>query len=229
MIILTDQAINSPFGPQIGFGWCSAQSPKPKLHPLEAACLGPRAGDQRRLDFALGRGAARQALAQVLGADPPPVGMDDHGRPDWPPGLTGSIAHSAGLGLAIAARIEIAAGLGLDLEAKNRPISTGLVHKIAHPSERDRIESDPSLARFRLLSLFSAKEAVYKAFSPLIKQPPGFLDAELTWSEAEQTYHGRWLVSLGPGFEAGYPFKVGLDLTRDYLLTSVRLDPARPI
>ena len=69
----------------------------------------------RRLEYLAGRLAAYAAL-QSAGMEQPIVGRQDR-APVWPAGFCGSISHSAGLAVAIAARSHHWRAIGIDIEA----------------------------------------------------------------------------------------------------------------
>src|ERR1044072_3033714 len=69
----------------------------------------------------LGRDAARDALAS-LGAHPGDLAAGPHGA-IWPEGIVGSIAHTDGTAVAIAAHSYDRAALGIDIERGDRRIS----------------------------------------------------------------------------------------------------------
>ena len=130
--------------------------------------------DRHRRDPAretqLGREAARIAL-ESIGAGVSDLGVDRRG-PVWPEGFVGSIAHSAGTAVAIAAKQSDRAGLGIDIERNNRALADGVIDRISTPSERtwlDRVPAGP-------LVLFCAKEATYKALSRFERHPVSFAD-----------------------------------------------------
>lgn len=138
----------------------------PELFPEEAAVVAG-AVDKRRREFAAVRRCARRALAE-LGVAPAPILPGDRGAPRWPPGVVGSLTHCAGYRGAAVARAGDLDAVGIDAEP-NEPLPEGVLPLVAGPGEAARLEglarSRPGLHADRLL--FSAKEAVYKAWFPL--------------------------------------------------------------
>jgi 4'-phosphopantetheinyl transferase EntD len=120
---------------------------------------------------ALGRKAARTALASlhVDGGDLPsgPAG------PSWPDGIVGSIAHTDGTAVAIAARANDRAALGIDLERSDRAISARVLRRISTEVEREWLRT---AGEDMVLALFCAKEATYKALSRFERHPISFYD-----------------------------------------------------
>ncbi|MEP7026320.1 MAG: 4'-phosphopantetheinyl transferase superfamily protein [Actinomycetota bacterium] len=163
------------------------------LFPQEEAYLA-RAVDQRRQEFTAGRACARAALAQ-LGLPPVPIVPGGRGAPQWPDGVVGSITHCAGYRAAVAAAAGDVAALGLDAEPEE-PLPSGLLDVIARPAERARLaalaQSAPGVCWDRLL--FSAKEAVYKAWYPLTGRRLDFGQADVTIAAQAGTFTARLLV-----------------------------------
>jgi 4'-phosphopantetheinyl transferase EntD len=110
------------------------------------------------------------------------------------------------------------------------PLPAGLLADVSLPGERELLRGlarqEPAVSWDRLL--FSAKEAVYKAWFPLAERWLGFEDAELT-------------IDRGGGFSARLlvpgPAPHGETLTRfeghwlvagGLILTAIALPPSRP-
>ncbi|MFD3546458.1 hypothetical protein ACFWUW_12740 [Streptomyces sp. NPDC058655] len=133
---------------------------------------GFRVSPRRRREYLAGRAAAADALAG-LGLSGYPVARTPRGVPIWPPGLAGSISHSAHWAVAIAVSADVAAHCGIDVE---------------EPAD----QADPAA-----LELHSAREAVYKAMSP----GSGLSFHPEQWPLTRSTADGRWTVGqlpLGP-------------------------------
>jgi 4'-phosphopantetheinyl transferase EntD len=156
-----------------------------------------RAVPKRRRDFTAGRLCAREALAR-LGLAPGPLLSDADRVPRWPPGVVGSISHTAGwCGVAVA-RAEQAAGIGLDVEG-DAPLDSRLVERICTPGERKafvRLAPPPAADWPKLV--FSLKEAVYKAYFPLARHFLGFHDVELEIDPAASRFEARLLRADAP-------------------------------
>jgi len=127
----------------------------------------------RQHEFATGRLCARRALA-VLGLDGGNLLPDGDGVPQWPTGLVGSISHSRGVVIAVAARSADCSLLGLDLEKTNR-LRAAAIRKVVHPLEADFVAGDQVKASI----LFSLKEAFYKAQFPRWRTTGNFHDLAL--------------------------------------------------
>jgi 4'-phosphopantetheinyl transferase EntD len=163
------------------------------LFPEEEKAIA-RAVEKRRREFATGRACAREALAR-LGIEARSIPSGARGAPRWPPGAVGSITHCEGFRAAAVARAGDLLTLGIDAEPA-APLPDGLLADVSLPSERAMLRGlalrEPRVSWDRLL--FSAKEAVYKAWFPLAERWLGFEDAELTIHPGERAFLARLLV-----------------------------------
>ncbi len=153
-----------------------------------------RAVEKRRREFVTGRACARRAL-RGLGIAPVAIPNGERGEPVWPPGVVGSITHCAGYRACAVARAEDVLALGVDAEV-HEPLPDGVLEQVVFGRElaiaRDR---GAGVCFDRLL--FSAKEAVYKAWFPLARRWLGFEDADVTIDVGAGTFRARLLVA-GP-------------------------------
>ncbi|MFD3875794.1 4'-phosphopantetheinyl transferase [Streptomyces sp. NPDC058623] len=148
------------------------------LHPEEAALVAG-ATQERREEFTTVRGCARRALA-ALGLPPTPVLPGRRNVPQWPAGVVGSMTHCSGYRAAVLARDTLLMAVGIDAEP-DRPLPRGVLESIALPQELAwaRAAGAGRYCRDRLL--FSAKEAVYKTWYPLVGTELDFEDAALSF------------------------------------------------
>ena len=162
--------------------------------PAEEAQGLRRASSKRRRQFASGRHFARLAIRQLTGSSAP-VPRDPQGRPQWPEGMVGSIAHSERFAAAVAASAGLR-GIGIDLERADR-LGDGrrnarLHQRLFTEEERSRTWEDPRQGTL----MFSAKEAAYKAIHPIAGRCIGFreVEADLDWRERafRIRYLGNW-------------------------------------
>jgi 4'-phosphopantetheinyl transferase EntD len=183
-----------------------------RLFPEEEALLA-RAVGKRRREFTTGRACARRALAG-LGVAPVAILPGTYGAPRWPTGVVGSITHCAGYRAAAVAWAREVRALGIDAEP-HEPLPRGVLGAVALPGEADSVARlgavRPDVHGDRLL--FSAKEAVFKAWSPLTGRSLGYdggevaLDAGGTFTARivaappaagmPVTFAGRWVVEGG--------------------------------
>lgn len=170
------------------------------------------AGAERSRSFRTVRHCARLAMVD-LGLPPAPVVPGLRGEPRWPAGVVGSMTHCAGYRCAALAPVTALCGLGIDAEP-NRPVSPRFLGSVSLPQERAALArlaaGQPHIPWGRLL--FSAKEAVYKVWFPLMRRRLGFGEADVRFCPEGRftarllsaglvvgerritTLHGRWLV-----------------------------------
>jgi 4'-phosphopantetheinyl transferase EntD len=178
-----------------------------RLFPEEEAAIA-RAVQARRADFMAGRACARAALYE-LGIQAVPIVTGRSGAPQWPDGIVGSITHCPGYGAAAVARQENVVSLGIDAEP-NEVLPDGVLDWISVPKERASLfelhATEPAVCWDRML--FSAKEAVYKAWYPLTLRWLGFEQVTITLdpnscsfaaelADPLQLPDGRCLTGLG--------------------------------
>ena len=170
----------------------------------------------RRRDFAAVRSCARACL-QRLGYASVPILPGVGGAPTWPAGIRGSMTHCTGYAAAAVGPHPPISAIGIDAEP-DAPLPDGVLGLIATAAEHDHLAATqrecegPHWDRL----LFSAKEAVYKAWFPLVG---GWLDhheAEISFDTQHRTFtallsrddlilnghhihqlHGRWIRERG--------------------------------
>lgn len=188
------------------------------LFPEETEAVA-RAVDKRRREFTTARACARQALER-LGIGPVPVPRGTDGAPQWPAGVVGSITHCAGYRACAVARSRDVASVGIDAEP-NEATPKGVLGAVSDAGEREHLAGLPAARGSgreihwdRLL--FSAKEAVYKAWYPLTGRWLGFEDARICMDPEKgtftadlrvpgpiiegtrkSTFNGRWIMRDG--------------------------------
>jgi 4'-phosphopantetheinyl transferase EntD len=154
----------------------------------EAASLPSRLPEAQRASAAA-RIVARELLAR-MGIASTPLPKAPSGAPIWPPGIIGSLAHDDRIAVAAVARRAAADALGIDVEPAG-PLPADLLDVVATARERLVLYRDPSRGRL----LFAAKEAVYKAISPLDGVFLEYYDIEIDLgANRAKTRHGRTLV-----------------------------------
>jgi 4'-phosphopantetheinyl transferase EntD len=118
---------------------------------------------ERRNEYITTRSCARRAI-HLLGYRSGTLEPGPDGVPVWPRGATGSLTHCRGFRAAVVAKQGMIAALGLDAEP-NEPLRAGVLESISGcgdvPAGGGRC--DPGGLHADKL-LFSAKEAVYKAW-----------------------------------------------------------------
>ena len=134
--------------------------------------------------FVSGRRCVR-ALQKQLNLPEFEVAPGEFG-PIWPSDLVGSISHSREL---VAATIlRDAVGVGIDIEYERR-LRIDAARRVATREEYSRYSAVPD---FDWTLLFSAKESVFKAFSPLARRYIGFQEVELSLDAATRSFSMRY-------------------------------------
>jgi 4'-phosphopantetheinyl transferase EntD len=169
-----------------------------ELFEAERRAMG-RAVEKRRREFITGRACARRALAK-LGVAPVAIASGARGQPLWPAGVVGSITHCPGYRACAVARTSAVTSLGIDAEV-NEPLPAGVLEQVAFGPERELAAAGGGAVRVDRL-LFSAKEAIYKAWFPVAGCWLGFEDVELGINMAAETFEARLLVD-GPVVDGG--------------------------
>ena len=172
--------------------------------------------ESRRRDYATVRNCARACL-QRLGYGPVPILPGVGGAPTWPAGVQGSMTHCRGYAAAAVGPASRISGIGIDAEP-DAPLPDGVLGVVATPAEQDRLavaHLKPDNSNWDRL-LFSAKEAVYKAWFPLVGEWLDHHEAEIVFNPQDQTFtallfrdgliidgrhvtrlHGRWIRRQG--------------------------------
>ena len=190
------------------------------LFPEELANIS-HAVEKRRVEFALGRTCAREALSRLSVPRMPLLQLPDRSV-SWPVGFIGSITHADGYVAAVAASEHELRGLGIDAEHKTR-VEERLWKHIATEREIDWFKSseDEELRRLWASSLFSAKEAFYKAQYCISRAWVGFHDVELTMAadsfEIELTVDVERLAPRGTRYRGRYV------IAGDYVVSAVSI------
>ena len=139
------------------------------------------ASPKRLEEFMAGRYCVAKA-AQSLGMKPFELAQDNKNAPIWPDGLRGTITHSANFAMAYLIPSDLGISIGIDLEKIISDKRLELMRrKILNATEWERFIKDEPLEKQKNLCtlIFSAKESIYKAIYPLVKQYFDFLDVEL--------------------------------------------------
>jgi len=175
------------------FGAAGEQAP---LFPAEEAAI-VGAAAKRRAEFAAVRACARRALTSP-GFEPGPVPRGPTGAPVWPADVVGSMTHCEGYRACAIGSSEAFAAIGIDAEP-HQPLPAEVLPMVASEQERVALAVLAAEARGACWAkvLFSAKEAVFKAWSTLSGRWLGFADAELTLDPGG-TFAAQVPVSAGP-------------------------------
>ncbi|MEV1025790.1 4'-phosphopantetheinyl transferase superfamily protein [Streptomyces sp. NPDC050264] len=194
-----------------------ADAPDEVLRPEERAFV-TGVSEGRRREFTTVRYCARRALG-ALGHAAVPLVPDGRGVSGWPDGVVGSMTHCRGYRAAVVAWRRDVGALGVDAEPR-RPLRAGVLSTVSLPEERERLASLPTShpgpdCWDRLL--FSAKEAVFKAWFPATRTELTFQDVRVAFDAADRTFRATVLL---PGAAGGRDFR-GRWLARDGLLVTI--------
>jgi 4'-phosphopantetheinyl transferase EntD len=166
-----------------------------ELFPSEAELVA-KASPKRRREFTGIRVCARLALARA-GIRPAPIMPGPSGAPQWPAGMVGSMTHCDGYRAAAVGRAEKFAAIGIDAEPHDA-LPAGVLARVAREPERTALAElrgrAPAFCWDRIL--FSAKESVFKAWSPMTGRRLAFAEAEVSL-DPSGAFTARLLVA-GP-------------------------------
>ncbi|MEP3297666.1 MAG: 4'-phosphopantetheinyl transferase superfamily protein [Pseudoruegeria sp.] len=124
---------------------------------------------KRRREFLTGRHAAARGL-RALGCGDAEVGVHQDRSPIWPDGYCGSISHSDRLCAVTVAQKSHILSQGIDIEQRGA-VDPEMATLICQPFD-DTVNLDP-------VTIFSAKEAYYKLWYPLVGEFLDFTDVSI--------------------------------------------------
>ncbi|PKL76632.1 MAG: 4'-phosphopantetheinyl transferase [Candidatus Melainabacteria bacterium HGW-Melainabacteria-1] len=131
-----------------------------------------RAVAKRQAEFLAGRWCVGKLYASA-GLSLPLPEYREHAAPGWPPGWTGAITHCRNYAAAVIGPKSHVKALGLDAEAL---MAEATAHKvrgsILHPDEAHLLDRRDWIDTLTLI--FSFKESLYKALSPVLGRFIGF-------------------------------------------------------
>ena len=196
------EMLTSVLDSRIGVACTSVDGDPQSLYPEERA-LFALAVLHRQREFAAGRTAARQAMAQV-GLNPCPVPSGPDRAPIWPLGVVGSISHTRQICIAAAGRAEEVGAIGIDVEER-KPVDQALWPSICTTDEQAYLQTHPVEQRGDIVThLFSAKEAFFKWQYPATKRMLDFQDIRITLNPENSGFLARhvdaiqWPEALNP-------------------------------
>lgn len=157
-----------------------------------------------------------------LGCPRDTVGVGQSGEPQWPAEIVGSISHAREFSIAIAAMKSEVDAIGIDVE-DDRDVE-GIEPYVTRPEEAMWLDnSRGSDRRRRVISIFSAKEAVYKAFFPRVGRFFDFADVSVEPSDVGFT--ARFTTEVDTDFPPRRPFLVHSRWQGDVVLSWTALEP----
>lgn len=176
----------------------------------------------RRAAHLAGRICAREALRACASEDLA-VGRGSSGAPLWPEGFLGSITHAGKLAGAVAVPSGACRGIGLDFEVMmTEEAAAEIAGLVLCPLDREAIASVRPLSFAEGATLvFSLKESLYKAISPLLAAFTGFEDAEIASigeGRARLRLRRRLSGDLPQGLEIEGVYALSPDLVRTLVI-----------
>lgn len=206
-----EQALRALFPSGVAVAVVNLASADPgHLWPEERAAVAG-AVPHRLAEFAAGREAAHAALA-ALGLPPFALPMGPDRAPIWPDGIAGSIAHAAGLAVAVA---RPGAPLGVDVE-DDSPLPPDLWDTLTSPEERAAFPSGGTGQQVR--RVFAAKEALFKAQPQGARAMFGFDAVRVTL--VENGFDAQFLTNAG-AFRTGDTVRGRMALVEGLVLAGV--------
>ena len=123
-----------------------------------------KAGLKRRGEFRAGRHFARVALGQIGGPAGAILARAER-DPIWPAGFVGSISHTDGHAIAVAAPAGVFGGVGVDFEPYSA-LDASLAALVCRAEERLQAAAFDGVGIDHAMLCFVAKEAYFKAVFP---------------------------------------------------------------
>jgi len=166
---------------------CFGEASGGALFPEEEKIIA-RAVETRRREYAVVRSCARTCLRR-LGYPQVPILRGAGGEPKWPAGVHGSMTHCAGYAAAAVGPLPRISAIGIDAEP-DAPLPDGVLDLVTTSAERNRLavaDLEPDSPNWDRL-LFSAKEAVYKAWFPLVGEWLDHQEAEIVIDPQDGTF-----------------------------------------
>ena len=157
------------------------------LHPLEVPII-QNFASRRAAEFAEGRACVREALRlfsqctvtpQGRALSEAPILRAENRAPVWPEGIVGSITHCEGIRAAAIADATRLEGLGIDAEPVQE-LSRAVASEVLLSEELAEARSEEFLPRVEAeTTMFSAKESLFKVWSPATGRWLGFEEARV--------------------------------------------------
>ena len=187
-----------------------------------------RAVLKRKVDYAVGRHCARQALT-LAGSKSIHVGIREVRAPLWPDCFVGSITHSDGYGAAVVASTADYRGIGIDCEAYvQQSTAAGIRRMVLTPRDEDSLRMNTVSEEVGLTLIFSAKESIFKAIHPLTLVFFEFHDVVLTMIDfARRSFTFELQRNLAHGFDRGYTNVGQFDFCEKRVYTGVFLHSSK--
>ncbi len=168
---------------------------------------------KRKSDFLAGRISANKALRKI-GAEDALTDTDSQHLPRWPPGYVGSISHTDGIAVSAVSLETYCTAVGIDAELTMDLDSIHFLYKeLTVENEWEvLIRQNTAIPKSTLLTLiFSAKESLYKALYPLVRE---FFDFQAARVESISVERREFSIVLTRAWND--TFYKGLKLVGDF-------------
>jgi enterobactin synthetase component D len=197
------------------------------LYLEEEEILSNSLSEKRKIQFTLGRLAARSALQKSGYTDAFPLLKGPDGEVVWPSEYIGSLSHTGEIAVAAVTGKNISSGLGVDIEPALNTRDIKIFDRILVERERAWVHkgANQSDVFYRGLRIFSAKEACFKAFFTATSLKLGYKDAVFSWIDGTSTMKGT-LQKDTSKFPKGFTFTCVSLLDKGYMLSGISLPTA---
>lgn len=175
---------------------------------------------KRRAEYLASRYCGQILLEQTQAAS---TVIGTHDRvPQWPAGWRGSISHSDRYALVAIAPESAGLMPGIDIEQWQPEIMLETANMFASPDEQKLLSALTLPYPQALLTLFSAKESLYKSQWPEVRRYFDFQAAKVTHvDEAEQRFTLTLTETLTPELKCGTTFSGSYMFLNDAVITCI--------
>jgi len=175
---------------------------------------------KRRAEYLASRYCGQILLEQAQAAS---TVIGTHDRvPQWPAGWRGSISHSDRYALVAIAPESAGLMPGIDIEQWQPEIMLETADMFASPDEQQLLSALAMPYPQALLTLFSAKESLYKSQWPEVRRYFDFQAAKVTHiDEAEQRFTLTLTETLTPELKCGTAFSGSYTFLNDAVITCI--------
>lgn len=186
--------------------------------PFPAALVNAVA--KRRAEYLASRYCGQVLLGQANAAS---MVIGTHERvPQWPAGWRGSISHSDKYALVVIAPESAGLMPGIDIEQWQPEVMLETADMFASPDEQLQLSALAMPYPQALLTLFSAKESLYKSQWPEVRRYFDFQAAKVTcFNEAEQRFTLTLKETLTPELKRGTTFSGSYTFLSDAVITCI--------
>ena len=156
---------------------------------------------KRQAEFLAGRFAVQMAI-QASGIFPggrtPQLPIGQYRAPMWPNNIVGSITHSTSKAMCVIGRSSDIESVGLDIEdIFSEELAADVAAQAHTQRERDILTAQGLPAHIATAVIFSAKESLFKAVFPFVKDYFGFEEARVCSFDLQEN---NLVLELSPYF-----------------------------